>query len=125
MVLSSILLIVDNSLYICYIIRGGMMIEKIEININNGCYNRINALIDYSNKKCYLNNNSYKVDNTFLEELKKILYTFKKEYGSINTIDIEEFEILVTSKNHIDRYHGKGKYPNNYKNLINLLEGLK
>ena len=101
------------------------MIEKIEININNGCYNRINALIDYSNKKCYLNNNSYKVDNTFLEELKKILYTFKKEYGSINTIDIEEFEILVTSKNHIDRYHGKGKYPNNYKNLINLLEGLK
>ena len=101
------------------------MIDAIEIKINSGSYNRINALIDYNNKKCYMNNKTYKVDNTFLEELKKILYTFKKEYGSINAIDIEEFEIIVTNKNHKDRYHGKGIYPNNYKDLINLLERLK
>ena len=101
------------------------MIDAIEIKINSGSYNRINALIDYNNNICYMNNNTYKVDNTLLEELKKILYTLKKEYGSVNAIDIEEFEIIVTNKKHKDRYHGKGIYPNNYTDLINLLERLK
>ena len=47
------------------------MIDAIEIKINSGSYNRINALIDYNNNICYMNNNTYKVDNTLLEELKK------------------------------------------------------
>lgn len=101
------------------------MIDKIEIIISSGSYQRYNAYIDYHKKICYLNNSVYNLNEQILTRLKDIIYTFKKEYGNSNVIDIEEFEIIVTTHNQINKYHGKGIYPTNYQELINLLGEIK
>ena len=97
------------------------MIDMIEINISNGILPQVSALVVYQDKVCYINDKKYSVDDLFLKQLKDILYTFKNEYGTSQGIDVEEFTINVHSKDKIDVYHGKGKFPINYMELKKLL----
>ena len=100
------------------------MIDAIEIIISNGILNQYSALISYSNKVCYLNDKKYLVDDSFLNSIKDIISGWKQEYGTSNGIDIEEFTVTVYSNKKKYTYHGKGKFPNNYSQLKELLGGL-
>lgn len=99
------------------------MIKTIEIIIKNGIFETISFLLIYDNNICYLNNKKYSIDNSFKENLLRIIRTWKNEYGSINGIDIEEFTITITT-NKEEKIHGKGVFPDNYNELINLIGGL-
>ena len=97
------------------------MIKAIEIIINNGMANEKNYLISYTNKVCYLNEKKHEVSDDFLNNIKNIILYWKKEYGTSNIIDAEEFTISVYSKDGVDTFHGKGVYPDNYGLLKEML----
>ena len=97
------------------------MIKAIEIIINNGSINETNYMISYTNKVCYQNDKKYEVTDSFLDELKNTILYWKKEYGSNNIIDAEEFTVIVYSNDGEDKFHGKGIYPNNYEIFKRLL----
>lgn len=97
------------------------MIDAIEINIKTGMLSQTNALIHYPNKVCYLNNKKYSVDDKFLDEIVSIITYWDNEYGIGKGIDMEEFTITVYSNKKKTKYHGKGKYPDNYSRIKELL----
>ena len=97
------------------------MIDAIEINIKNGIFSQINALIYYPKKVCYLNNKKYNVDDKFLDEIVNTILYWDNEYGIGKGIDMEEFTIIVYSNKKKTKYHGKGKYPDNYSRIKELL----
>lgn len=97
------------------------MIDTIEINISNGVLFQISAFVFFKEKICYINDRKYLVNESFLAQLKGIIYTFKNEYGTSGQIDAEEFTIKVCSQGVEDVYHGKGIFPTNYVELKELL----
>ena len=97
------------------------MINAIEINIKNGIFDQINALIYFPEKVCYLNNKKYNIDDKFLDEIVNINRYWDNEYGTGKGIDMEEFTIIVYSNKKKTKYHGKGKYPDNYSRIKELL----
>ena len=88
------------------------MIKAIEIIINSGVNIEKNYLISYTNKACYIDDKKYDLTDEYLDNLKNTILYWKKEYGTKNIIDIEEFT---------ETYHGKGIYPNNYELLKEML----
>lgn len=101
------------------------MIEIIEILIENAGIKKIECLILFDKKICYLNNKKYEINDTFLQHIQNILLTWKNEYGSSNKIDQEEFLIKIKTNTSIEKIHGKGIYPDNYNQLFEILGELK
>ena len=101
------------------------MIELIEIFIQNAGVKKIEALIVYNKKICYLNGKKYEIDNEFLNCLENIILTWKNEYGNSNKIDPEEFLIRIKTNTSLQKIHGKGIFPDNYGELLKLLGDLK
>jgi len=101
------------------------MIEIIEIFIQNAGQKKVECLIIYDKKNCYLNEKKYKIDDQFINRLENILLTWKNEYGYSNKIDTEEFIIKIKTTNSVDKIHGKGIFPDNYNQLLELLGELK
>ena len=99
------------------------MIKTIEIIINNGIFENIKCLIIYEKDICYLNDKKYSINKEWKDTLIRIIRTWEKEYGSKSGIDLEEFTITITS-NKKEVIHGKGIFPENYHNLIELLGDL-
>lgn len=97
------------------------MIKAIEIIINSGVNIEKNYLISYTNKACYIDDKKYDLTDEYLDNLKNTILYWKKEYGTKNIIDVEEFTINVYSDKGTDTYHGKGIYPNNYELLKEML----
>lgn len=97
------------------------MNDLIEITINNGILNQINSIIIHKYNICYLNDKKYKISDEFLEKIKNIILPWKREYGSSNIIDDEEFTVKIVSNNEEIIYHGKGYYPFNYQELKDML----
>lgn len=96
------------------------MIKAIEIIISSGI-NSNKYLISYTNKTCCVNDKKYKVTDKYLNDLKNTLLHWQNEYGFSNLIDVEEFTVIVYTEDEQDKYHGKGKYPNNYRLFKDLL----
>ena len=97
------------------------MIDAIEIEIKNGTFSQINAMLVYQSKVLYCNDKKYEVTEELLEKVKQILSTWKHEYGENKDIDIEEFKINVISNGKEYKYHGKGIYPPNYMELKEVI----
>lgn len=98
------------------------MIDVIHITIHKGALLKMDCLIDYSKKICYfLEDKKCEVSDTFLRKLETILFSWDFEYGSLPGIDLEEFFIEVLSDNKTDVYHGKGKFPANYNQLLEMI----
>ncbi len=97
------------------------MIESIEVLIRNGIHITMNALILYPKRTAYINDKKYQITDSYLEELEEIIYLWKNEYGSSNTIDAEEFLVTVTTNKGKETFHGKGIFPHNYEALKELL----
>ena len=67
-----------------------------------------------------LKNNQYTIYYPYKDSEKVILY-WDNEYGTGKGIDMEEFTIIVYSNKKKTKYHGKGKYPDNYSRIKELL----
>lgn len=98
------------------------MINTIEVIITSGIKEIYNVLILPSKNIMYLNNHKYEIDSEYIDNIIRIIYLWKEEYGSDNKIDSEEFKVTVTSKDSTSSFHGKGYYPNNYSLLKDLLK---
>lgn len=96
------------------------MVEAVEIILKNGIREK-DYLFVYKNNSCYLNNKKYQIKEEQKEKLLTIISSWENEYGSTNDIDIQEFSIKVITKEKVDIFHGKGIYPTNYNELIELL----
>ena len=92
------------------------MIKSIEIIINNNIY-----LFDVEKKSCFFNEKKYKVTDKYIDDIKHTILYWKKEYGTSNVLDMEEFTVKVYSNEGIDTYHGKGIYPDNHDYFKELL----
>jgi hypothetical protein len=97
------------------------MIKTIEIQISSGFLNSISALIIPEDNICYINDRKYQITNKEIDEIKSILTLWKNEYGNSNKIDIEEFNIKVSTFNDCTSFHGKGFYPDNYNKIKEIL----
>lgn len=97
------------------------MIDNIEINIKSGIKDIFNVLISYKDKMCYINNKKIILSDDLLDRIKRIFIYWKNEYGTSNVIDAQEFTILVKTPNEVTKFHGKGIYPQNYRELIDIL----
>ena len=95
------------------------MIQTVEVIIKNGL-TTLNTLLVYEKHILYINNKKYQVTDSFIEALLDIIYAWKKEYGTDNNIDSEEFTVIVKSKDGTDTFHGKGVFPHNYDSLKEL-----
>ncbi len=97
------------------------MIQSVEININNGAINTLNALVLFSKNICYINNNKYDISEDFKDELLDTIFMWKHEYGSDGNIDSKEFLVTVKTNDKIETFHGKGIFPANYSTIEELL----
>lgn len=97
------------------------MIQEIDIQINNGLSESINATINFSKKLFSINNIKYSVNDTFLDNLLDTIYLWQNEYGRDDNIDSEEFTVNVKTDSGIETFHGKGIFPQNYYYFKELL----
>lgn len=97
------------------------MVQEIDIQINNGLSESINASINFSKKIFSINNTNYSVSDTYLDNLLDTIYLWKNEYGEDDKLDSEEFTVNVKTENEIEKFHGKGIFPENYYYFKELL----
>ena len=62
-------------------------------------------------------NNEKIISKEEIDNLLRIIRLWKKEYGTLDRLDAEEFYINVDG----DVVHGKGVFPNNYNELKNWI----
>lgn len=97
------------------------MIYEIDIMIGTGLNIQYDVIIIPKRQIIYINDQKYKIPQSFIDELKKTFYLWDENYGYDNKIDTEEFKIIVKSDDGIKKYQGKGHYPNNYGLLKEML----
>lgn len=97
------------------------MINGIEIIINQGANYEKNVFIVPTEKQCYYNNKKYNITDIQIENILKLLTTWKYEYGCMPIIDAEEFNVIVYSNDGKTTYHGKGIYPYNYSEFKSII----
>lgn len=97
------------------------MINSIEILITSGILIKYKVLIIPSKNICIINNKKYTIQNEIIDNIIKIISLWNTEYGTKQGIDLEEFQITIATTNKIDKIHGKGIYPNNYKQLLDII----
>ena len=100
------------------------MIDSINILISRGTVNIYKILIDINNNSCYINQKKYEIDNKLINKILDIIVTWKYEYGYSNTLDAEEFTVIINSEKAIS-YHGKGIFPENYNELLSIIGGIE
>ena len=99
-------------------------IIKIEINIES-LSNSFSILIVPNALKAYKSGNEIDIKQDFVKKLLSIICTWGNNNVSNNVIDPLTYEVTVYIKdNKIDRYYGKGKYPYNFTEFMDLLGDL-
>ncbi|MBR2828710.1 MAG: hypothetical protein IKE70_05715 [Bacilli bacterium] len=96
------------------------MIKTIEIIIKNGIFEKIRCFIVWDKNICYFNEKKIMIEEEWKERLLRTIRLWKKEYGALNGIDQEEFKITIISDVE-ETIHGKGVFPNNYQEFMELL----
>lgn len=97
------------------------MIDEVEIIINKDL-DTTDYLINYKEQTCFYNGKMQKISEEDLNEIMNQMVLLNREYPTDNSIDREEFTILV-NKEIIS--HGKGKYPKEYLTIKEILGGYK
>ena len=98
-------------------------IDKIEIIINN-INDTINVLVMPDNHKAYKDNKEIDIDDTFINRLLNNICLWDKSYVDNSIIDANSYTVKVYTKEGVDTYTGKGKYPDNYPEFLELLGDL-
>ena len=102
------------------------MIDTIEVIIQNGALLSKHFVLKCDELKAYLPFDAVNISKEFLDNLVSTIRSWKNEYGSDSKIDSEEFTVIVTSNDKtIDKFHGKGIYPDNYNYFTELLGEIK
>lgn len=97
------------------------MIDKVEIEINEGSANKELIMINNHSKNAFVNGDVKDIPNDFVDRLVEIVKYWKKEYGSSNQFETTEYTISLFEGNIEETYHGKGIFPSNYNELKELL----
>lgn len=88
--------------------------KSIEISLTN-LSNNIYILIDIKNNKITINNKQTTIDEEQINNLLRIIRTWKSNYqNNHKIIDSEKFEIKIDTQEGTDIIIGNGKYPENY-----------
>lgn len=97
------------------------MVNLIEILITSGIFTHYNLLIIPKDNICYLNDKKYILEKDKISKILALISLWKNEYGTKEGIDQEEFSITITTNNKTETIHGKGIYPNNYNQLLEII----
>lgn len=100
------------------------MVDLIEIKIINGIVNIYDAIFDYNENYCIINDRKRLIKEETKDSLLRIIRTWRNEYGSSSVIDAEEFIITIHTSSNDETLHGKGVFPNNYDELLSFLGDL-
>lgn len=100
------------------------MIDMIEILIHKGTHKVLEALLIPNKNLAYINEKKVSITEQDINKVLDIIFLWKKDYGTKPGIDLEEYHITITSNNEETKYHGKGYYPNTYKELKNIVGDL-
>ena len=97
------------------------MIDKVEIIIGDGISTQETIYINNIIKKAYINGEVKKIPENYADRLIEIVKYWKNEYGTSEGLEKVEFKLSIYGDNIEETYHGKGMFPNNYDELIELL----
>lgn len=95
-------------------------IDKIEIKITNLSQN-MELIVIPSTLQVYTKNNTKTITKEWLDDLLNIICKWDYKYIDNSIIDAETYTIKVYTEGTVDEYFGKGKYPRNYIDFINLV----
>lgn len=88
--------------------------NSIEILVE-GLGSNIEVFIDVKNIEMVFNGKKKYINNDNIDELVRIIRTWKCDYGSNSgSLDAEAFYIKVNMDNGFELIKGKGNYPENY-----------
>lgn len=96
--------------------------NSIQIIIDNKLENT-DIYIDVVKETIRINNKEQKITEEQIDDLIRIIRTWKNEYSSKNIIDAESFFIKIDIKDGTEIIKGNGEYPNNYMSLKEWLSG--
>ena len=100
-----------------------MDIDRIEVEISG--LNPVDVVVFPKENKCIINGVEKMLPEYQINALLRIFIYWKSEYGSLNIIDAEEFNINIISSGNTSTYHGKGIFPNNYNELRKWIGDIK
>ena len=96
--------------------------KRIEIIIDSKTAN-FDVYIDVVKKTIIVNNNDHKITEEQIDDLVRIIRTWKNEYNNQNVIDSESFFIKIDTNTGTEIIKGSGEYPDNYILLKEWLSG--
>ena len=96
--------------------------NSIQIIIDNKISN-IDIYIDVLKETIIVNNQEQKITEEQIDDLIRIIRTWKNEYSNPNIIDAESFFIKIDTKDGIEIIKGSGEYPKDYILLKEWISG--
>jgi len=99
------------------------MITKIRVLIIDNTYQK-EYIIDPQNNTISTKDIIKQIDPETINNIIRMISTWKEEYKSDSIIDGEEFYIEIITDIDTTTLHGKGSYPSNYANFKTLIGAL-
>ena len=96
--------------------------NSIEIIIDNKISN-IDIYINVIKETIIVNNQEQKITEEQIDDLIRIIRTWKNEYSNPNIIDAESFFIKINTTDGTEIIKGSGEYPDNYILLKEWISG--
>ena len=93
-----------------------MKIDMIEVSENNKYF-----VIYPEKKEVIINGNSCRIETEEVEELIRIIRTWKPMYGDSSYTDGNKFEVVVLSNGKIDVMKGYRDVPDNYESFSDFV----
>ena len=95
----------------------GVAMDYIKIVVNER-----ELMISVNNKKMICGNKINEIDEEKIDELIRILRSWKKEINNTNVVDGDEYVVRIISGDLVDEYNDKLKYPDNYHEFKKWLD---
>ena len=96
--------------------------NSIELIIDNKISN-IDIYINVIKKTIIVNNKEQKISEEKIDDLLRIIRTWKNEYNNPNVIDAESFFIKINTTDGTEIIKGSGEYPKDYILLKEWISG--
>ena len=95
----------------------GVAMDYIKIVVNER-----ELMISVNNKKMICGNKIKEIDEEKIDELIRILRSWKKEINNTNVVDGDEYVVRIISGDLVDTYNDRLKYPDNYHEFKKWLD---
>lgn len=97
--------------------------NSIEIYINNIGI-ETNIIINNKNNLITINNKTKEISEEKINDLIRIIRTWKNEYKNKKKIDSETFKIIINSNTETETITGNGDYPDNYNTFKEWIDDI-